>query len=170
MRKKVAMSHFQEALKVVRPSIDADTIKFYEEFDKKFKKGIERGRRGGEHPLPLRVLEEPTRGTLTCDRFHLRVQCIRPCAGGLGFSLILNLNRSRRSRVRRPPGFRVPLPPVVVPRPGRRERSSRQFLLVDVCDYGRNRSGAWTGSETPPYSSSQFHSAPSRRPEQRLHR
>jgi transitional endoplasmic reticulum ATPase len=43
--KRVAMPHFQEALKVVRPSIDADTIKFYEEFDKKFKKGIERGRR-----------------------------------------------------------------------------------------------------------------------------
>ena len=43
--KKVSMVHFQEAIKVVRPSIDADTIKFYEEFDKKFKKGIERGRR-----------------------------------------------------------------------------------------------------------------------------
>src|SRR5256886_16139634 len=29
--KKVSMVHFQEAIKVVRPSIDADTIKFYEE-------------------------------------------------------------------------------------------------------------------------------------------
>src|SRR5947209_5944461 len=43
--KKVTTAHFQEAMKVVRPSIDADTIKFYEEFDKKFKKGIDRGRR-----------------------------------------------------------------------------------------------------------------------------
>src|SRR5947208_3330269 len=43
--KKVTMVHFQEAIKVVRPSIDADTIKFYEEFDKKFKKGPDRGRR-----------------------------------------------------------------------------------------------------------------------------
>src|SRR5438876_605472 len=43
--KKVTMVHFQEAIKVVRPSIDADTIKFYEEFDKKFKKGVDRGRR-----------------------------------------------------------------------------------------------------------------------------
>jgi transitional endoplasmic reticulum ATPase len=43
--KKVTTAHFQEAMKVVRPSIDADTIKFYEEFDKKFKKGVERGRR-----------------------------------------------------------------------------------------------------------------------------
>src|SRR5256885_1135653 len=43
--KKVMTAHFQEAMKVVRPSIDADTIKFYEEFDKKFKKGIDRGRR-----------------------------------------------------------------------------------------------------------------------------
>src|SRR2546428_809766 len=43
--KKVTMVHFQEAIKVVRPSIDADTIKFYEEFDKKFKKAVERGRR-----------------------------------------------------------------------------------------------------------------------------
>jgi len=31
-------------MKVVRPSIDADTIKFYEEFDKRFKKGVERKR------------------------------------------------------------------------------------------------------------------------------
>lgn len=45
LAKKVTMSHFQEALKVVRPSVDADTIKFYEEFDKKFKKARERGRR-----------------------------------------------------------------------------------------------------------------------------
>src|SRR5438552_1988428 len=43
--KKVTMAQFQEAIKVVRPSIDADTIKFYEEFDKKFKKGVDRGRR-----------------------------------------------------------------------------------------------------------------------------
>ena len=43
--KKVTTAHFQEAIKVVRPSIDADTVKFYEEFDKKFKKGIDRGRR-----------------------------------------------------------------------------------------------------------------------------
>src|SRR5207249_969367 len=43
--KKVTMVHFQEAIKVVHPSIDADTIKFYEEFDKKFKKGPDRGRR-----------------------------------------------------------------------------------------------------------------------------
>src|SRR3989475_407711 len=43
--KKVTTAHFQEAMKVVRPSIDADTVKFYEEFDKKFKKGIDRGRR-----------------------------------------------------------------------------------------------------------------------------
>ena len=32
-------------MKVVRPSIDPDTIKFYEEFDKKFRKAVERGRR-----------------------------------------------------------------------------------------------------------------------------
>src|SRR5437899_374984 len=43
--KKVTTAHFQEAMKVVRPSIDADTVKFYEEFDKKFKKGVDRGRR-----------------------------------------------------------------------------------------------------------------------------
>ena len=43
--KKVTVSHFQEAMKVVRPSIDADTIRFYEEFDKRFKKQTERGRR-----------------------------------------------------------------------------------------------------------------------------
>src|SRR5437899_12339892 len=43
--KKVTTAHFQEAMKVVRPSIDADTVKFYEEFEKKFKKGVDRGRR-----------------------------------------------------------------------------------------------------------------------------
>src|SRR5947209_775616 len=42
--KKVGTTHFQEAMKVVRPSIDADTIKFYEEFDKKFRKSLERRR------------------------------------------------------------------------------------------------------------------------------
>jgi len=42
--KRVSTTHFQEAMKVVRPSIDADTIKFYEEFDKRFKKGVERKR------------------------------------------------------------------------------------------------------------------------------
>src|SRR2546425_600811 len=42
--KKVGTTHFQEAMKVVRPSIDVDTIKFYEEFDKKFRKGLERRR------------------------------------------------------------------------------------------------------------------------------
>src|SRR5256712_223469 len=47
---KGGTTHFQEAMKVVRPSIDADTIKFYEEFDKKFRKGLER-RRPGENIL-----------------------------------------------------------------------------------------------------------------------
>src|SRR5437667_3554060 len=41
---KVATTHFQEARKVVRPSIDADTIKVYREFGKKFRRGLERRR------------------------------------------------------------------------------------------------------------------------------
>ncbi len=40
--KKVGLSHFQEAMKVVRPSLDEDTIKFYENLGKAMERGTAR--------------------------------------------------------------------------------------------------------------------------------
>jgi len=47
--KKVTMAHFQEALKSIPPSLDEDTIKFYEEIGKRLERGAVRRRR--EEPL-----------------------------------------------------------------------------------------------------------------------
>ncbi len=46
----VTMMHFQEAMKTVRPSLDEDTVKFYEEMAKRLERGTVRRRR--EEPLP----------------------------------------------------------------------------------------------------------------------
>jgi len=40
--KKVGLSHFQEAMKVVRPSLDEDTVKFYENLGKAMERGTAR--------------------------------------------------------------------------------------------------------------------------------
>jgi len=48
--KKVGMPHFQEALKTVPPSLDEDTIKFYEEIGKRLERGAIRRRREEELP------------------------------------------------------------------------------------------------------------------------
>ncbi len=40
--RKVAMSHFQEAMKVVRPSLDEETVKFYENLGKSIERGAAR--------------------------------------------------------------------------------------------------------------------------------
>jgi len=47
--KKVSMTHFQEALKSVRPSLDEDTVKFYEEVGKRLERGAVRRKK--EEPL-----------------------------------------------------------------------------------------------------------------------
>ena len=48
--KKVTMTHFQEALKSVRPSLDAETVKFYEDISRRLERGLARRRR--EEPQP----------------------------------------------------------------------------------------------------------------------
>lgn len=48
--KKVTMTHFQEALKSVRPSLDAETVKFYEDIARRLERGLTRRRR--EEPQP----------------------------------------------------------------------------------------------------------------------
>lgn len=48
--KKVTMAHFQEALKSVRPSLDAETVKFYEDIARRLERGLARRRR--EEPQP----------------------------------------------------------------------------------------------------------------------
>ena len=40
--RKVSMAHFQEAIKVVRPSLDEDTVKFYENLGKAIERGAAR--------------------------------------------------------------------------------------------------------------------------------
>jgi transitional endoplasmic reticulum ATPase len=47
--KKVTMVHFQEAMKSVRPSLDEDTVKFYEEIGKRLERGAIRRKK--EEPL-----------------------------------------------------------------------------------------------------------------------
>ncbi len=48
--KKVTMAHFQEALKSVHPSLDAETVKFYEDIARRLERGLARRRR--EEPQP----------------------------------------------------------------------------------------------------------------------
>jgi transitional endoplasmic reticulum ATPase len=48
--KKVGIVHFQEATKSIPPSLDADTIKFYEEIGRRLERGVVRRRR--EEPQP----------------------------------------------------------------------------------------------------------------------
>jgi transitional endoplasmic reticulum ATPase len=43
--RKVTMSHFQEGMKVVRPSLDEETIKFYEGLGKTMERGTARRQR-----------------------------------------------------------------------------------------------------------------------------
>ena len=40
--KKVTMPHFQDAMKAVRPSIDEETMKFYERIGRDLEKGVAR--------------------------------------------------------------------------------------------------------------------------------
>ncbi|OGS46735.1 MAG: ATPase [Euryarchaeota archaeon RBG_16_67_27] len=46
--RKVTMAHFQEAAKSVGPSLDEDTVKFYEEIAKRLERGVVRRRREEE--------------------------------------------------------------------------------------------------------------------------
>jgi transitional endoplasmic reticulum ATPase len=43
--KKVTLPHFQEAVKVVRPSLDEETVKFYENLGKAMERGTARRQR-----------------------------------------------------------------------------------------------------------------------------
>jgi transitional endoplasmic reticulum ATPase len=47
--RKVTMAHFQEAMKVVKPSLDEETVKFYERLGQDLERGAARRRK--EEPL-----------------------------------------------------------------------------------------------------------------------